>query len=217
MATMPASAVVVLCDFDGTATPHTVINELLETFADPAWRDLAEAWERREISTPQGLPLCFGYIQATRSEMESFLATIPLDPAFPDLVDFWRKEGYGFAIVSDGLAWYVRYILEGHGIHDMTIYANEIAFEANEFRISFPWYSPETPLRGTSKVAIMRRYKARGAKVVFIGDGLTDIEAAPLADLVYAKDGLLAHCRREGIPALAFSSLRDVLNGWREP
>ncbi len=217
MATTPSPAVVVLCDFDGTATPHTVINELLETFADPAWRDLAEAWERREITTPQGLPLCFSHVKATRAEMESFLATIPLDPAFPDLVGFCRKKGHGFAIASDGLSWYVRYILESHGIHDVTIYANEIAFEAHGFRLSFPWYSPETPLRGTSKVAIMRRHQAQGAKVVFIGDGLTDIEAAPVADVVYAKDGLLAYCRDEGIAALAFSTLRDVLDGWKDP
>jgi 2-hydroxy-3-keto-5-methylthiopentenyl-1-phosphate phosphatase len=217
MATPTFPALVVLCDFDGTATPHTVINELFETFADPGWQDLAKAWERREITTPQGLPLCFGHVRATRAQMEAFLATIPLDPAFPDLVDLCRSKGYGFAVVSDGLSWYIRYILEAHGILDVTIYANEIEFEPQGFRLSFPWYSPETPLRGTSKLAIIRRYQAADAKVVFIGDGLTDMEAAPVADVVYAKNGLLAHCREQGIHATAFSNLREVLAIWRDP
>jgi 2-hydroxy-3-keto-5-methylthiopentenyl-1-phosphate phosphatase len=217
MPSKSSPAVVVLCDFDGTATPHTVINELFERFADPAWQDLCDAWERREITTPQGLPLCFGHVKATRAELESFLGTIALDPAFPDLVELCRSKGHDFAVASDGLTWYIRYVLENHGIHDLTIYANEIEFEPHGFRLSFPWYDPVTPLRGTSKVAIIRRYQAKGAKVVFIGDGLTDIEAAPVADLVYAKDGLLAHCREQGIPALAFSTLRDVVDGWSEP
>jgi 2,3-diketo-5-methylthio-1-phosphopentane phosphatase len=217
MATPTSPAVVVLCDFDGTATRHTVINELLETFADPDWQKLAEAWERREITTPQGLPRCFDHVKATRTEMEAFLDTIPLDPAFPDLVDFCRRKGHGFAVASDGLSWYIRYILAAHGIHDVTIYANEIEFEPQGFRLSFPWYSPTTPLRGTSKAAIIRRYQASGAKVVFVGDGLTDIEAAPVADLVYAKNGLLAHCRDQGIPAIPFSTLHDVLASWRDP
>lgn len=209
--------IVVLCDFDGTATPLSVIDELFHAFADPSWMELAAAWERREISTPQGIPHAFGTVTATRAEMEALLDSIPLDPALPDLIELCQRRSYGFAIVSDGLTWYIRHVLDRHGIGDVPIYANEIHFEPVGFRFSFPWYDACTPLRGTCKVAIIQRLQSEGAKVVLIGDGQTDSEAAEVADLVYAKDTLLKHCRERGIPALGFATLQDVLNSWREP
>jgi len=211
------SNVVVLCDFDGTATPYGVVDEILGHFADAAWLELAKAWERQEIGTAQGLPLGFSHVRASRAQMEAMLDTIPLDPAFPELMSFCQSQGYTFAVVSDGLVWYIRYILACHGIQNVAIYANEIRFNEDGFHLSFPWYSPETPLRGTSKVAIIRHYQNGNSKVVFIGDGQTDIEAAPVADLVYARADLLSYCQAQGIPAIAFSTLRDVLVNWREP
>jgi len=215
--TESTSNVVVLCDFDGTATPYDVINEILAHFADPAWLELAKAWERQEIGTAQLLRLAFSHVRASRAQMEALLETIPLDPAFPELVSFCQSQGYTFAVASDGLVWYIRYILDGHGIQNVPIYANEIRFDEHGFQLSFPWYSPQTPLRGTSKVAIIRQYQDGDCKVVFIGDGQTDIEAAPVADLVYARADLLSYCQAQGIPAIAFSTLRDVLVNWREP
>jgi 2-hydroxy-3-keto-5-methylthiopentenyl-1-phosphate phosphatase len=209
--------VVLLCDFDGTATPLSVIDELFREFADPSWQELAAAWARREISTPEGIPCAFGTVKATRAEMEALLDSIPLDPALPDLIEFCQQRGYGFAIISDGLTWYIRYVLDRHGIADVPIYSNDIHFEPDGFRFSFPWYDAQTPLRGTGKMAIIQRLQADGAKVVLIGDGQTDSEAAEVADLVYATNSLLEYCRGQGIPAIAFSTLRDVIDNWREP
>ncbi len=217
MTSTQPTEVMVLCDFDGTATPLSVIDELFREFADPCWMELAAAWERREISTPQGIPTAFGTVTASRADMEALLDSIPLDAALPDLIEFCRKRGYGFAIVSDGLTWYIRYVLNRHGIGDIPIYSNEIHFEPAGFRFSFPWYDARTPLRGTCKAAIIERLRAEGAKVVLIGDGQTDSEAAEVADLVYAKDSLLEYCRERGIPAISFSTLQDVLSNWREP
>ncbi len=217
MTSRRAPEVVVLCDFDGTATPLSVIDELFREFADPSWMELAAAWERREIGTPQGIPYAFGTITASRADMEALLDSIPLDPALPDLIVFCEQRGYGFAIVSDGLTWYIRYVLDRHGIGDIPIYSNEIHFEPAGFRFSFPWYDARTPLRGTCKVAIIEHHQEEGAKVVLIGEGQTDSEAAEVADLVYAKDSLLEYCRARDIPAIAFSALQDVLNNWKVP
>jgi len=211
------SGVAVLCDFDGTATPHIVIDMLYRQFAAPSWREIVQRWERGEISTREEIQSCFATITASRAEMESFLDTIPLDPALVQLVDFCRQRGYHFAIVSDGLRWYIEYVLNRHGIRDVTIYASEIHFGPDGFRFSFPWYNPESPLRSTSKVSIVQRYQAQGDKVVFIGDGSTDIKAAQAADVVYARDALLTYCREHGIPAIEFSDLSDVLAKWTLP
>ena len=217
MAARSKPNVAVLCDFDGTATPHIVIDMLYHRFAAPCWLEITQRWSRGEISTQEEIQSCFATISATRAEMEAFLDSIPLDPGFPSLLDFCRRRGYRFAIVSDRLSWYIKYILDQHGIRDVTIYASEIRFEADRFRFSFPWYSPDTPLRSTSKSAIVRRYQAEDFEVVFIGDGLSDIDAVEVADVVYARNGLMEHCREQAIPAIEISNLSDVLAQWRAP
>ncbi|MGQ9493877.1 MAG: haloacid dehalogenase-like hydrolase, partial [Anaerolineae bacterium] len=119
------------------------------------------------------------------------------------------------AVVSDGLAWYIRYILDRHGVRNVQVYANEIQFGSDGLRLSFPWYSLSSPLRGTSKLALAQRYKAEGLRVVFIGDGLSDIEVVEAADVLYARAGLLDYCREGHILAIPFSSLSEVLNDLR--
>ena len=52
---------------------------------------------------------------------------------------------------------------------------------------------------------------------MFIGDGLTDVEAAEVADVVYARAGLWKYCRERDIPAIEFSDLADLLTKWTIP
>lgn len=213
-----SSKLAVLCDFDGTITPCIVIDMLYHQFAAPSCLQMVKLWEEGKISTPEEMRACFATITATRAEMESLLSSIPVDPAFADLLAFCRQRGYPFAVVSDGLTWYIQYILRRHGIHNVTIYANEIHFGPDGWHFSFPWYSPDSPLRGTSKLALIRRYQADGFQVVFIGDGLSDIEVVEAADILYAYTGgsLLDYCRAHGSPAIPFSSLREVLEDLRK-
>nr|MBC7243815.1 MtnX-like HAD-IB family phosphatase [Chloroflexota bacterium] len=215
MALLLNSQVAVLCDFDGTATPCIVIDMLYRRFAAPSCLQMVKLWEQGKISTPEEMRACFATITAGRAEMEHLLDSVPLDPAFPDLVSFCQQQGYPFAIVSDGLTWYIRYILERHGIHHVQVYANEIHFGPDGLHLSFPWYSAESPLRGTSKLAFVRRYKAEGFQVVFIGDGLSDIEVVGAADVLFARASLLDYCREQRIPAMPFSNLSEVLDNLR--
>jgi 2-hydroxy-3-keto-5-methylthiopentenyl-1-phosphate phosphatase len=189
---------------------------LYRQFAAPSCLQMVKLWEQGKISTPEEMHACFATVTASQAEMEHFLSTIPLDPALADLLDFCKRRGYHFAIVSDGLVWYIQHILHCHGIHNVTIYANEIHFGPNGLRLSFPWYSPETPLRGTSKLALVRRYQADGFQVVFIGDGLSDVEVVGAADVLYARASLLDYCRAHRSPAIPFSNLREVLEDLRK-
>jgi 2-hydroxy-3-keto-5-methylthiopentenyl-1-phosphate phosphatase len=204
----------VLCDFDGTITPLDVLEVLYRRFAGPGCSDFMRKWLEGEISTPQEIMGCFGATKTTQTEMEAALDSVYLDPAFPDLYGYCEQQGYLFAVLSDGLSWYINYILTRHGFGGLTIYANEIQFTPEGVRVSSPWYQPETPRRGTSKPAIIRKYQQDGYRVVFIGDGLTDVEAVEVADVVYARDRLLEYCRKLDIPAIGFSGMQDLLANW---
>jgi len=62
---------------------------------------------------------------------------------------------------------------------------------------------------------IIRKYQAEGYKVVFVGDGPTDKEAAEVADFVFAKGRLVEYCQAKGLPFTAFESFSDLLHEWQ--
>jgi len=174
--------ITVLCDFDGTITFCEVIGVIYNKFASGNCDQLVKLWMRGEISTPEEIQGCFATIHANRQEMEAELNAIGIDGNFPAFLDFCHSQGYQFAILSDGLQWYIEYILNKHGISGLTIYANQIEFSSLGFKISFPWYDAAMPKRGTSKPTIIKHYQDSGGRVVFIGDGLSDLEAVQYDD-----------------------------------
>jgi 2,3-diketo-5-methylthio-1-phosphopentane phosphatase len=217
MTHVPHARVAVLSDFDGTLTPSCTIDMLYGRFAAPSWVEVTQRWERGEIGTREELETNFPTMKASRAEMELALDAVTLDPEMPALLAFCQQRDYPFAIVSDGLTWYIDYILGRHGLHDITLYASHISFEPEGLRLSFPWYDPSSPLRGVGKAAIVRRYQQQGYRVAFIGDGLSDMEVVGVADVLYAKDGLLKYCREHGAEAIEYCTLSDVLAGWKDP
>lgn len=212
---MNKAKIAILSDFDGTISPMVVLDSLYFRFGSPACREINRSWERGDISTPDEIRGCFATMSTSQMELEAFLDTVPIDPAFPQAYEYFRKIGYPFAIVSDGLRWYIDYILHRFGIEGMCIYANEIQFEPGGYQFSFPWYDDHTPKRGTGKRAIVQNYQKDGFRVVFIGDGLTDTDAALTADLVYARAGLADFTRVNNIPAIEFSDYSDLLSKWQ--
>ncbi|MFX0145906.1 MAG: HAD-IB family phosphatase [Candidatus Hodarchaeota archaeon] len=206
---------VVLCDFDGTLTNFVIIDHLYETFAE-CGLEYAKRWERGEISTMEEMESTFATVTASREEMERELLKVDLVPGVSEFISMCQERGYSFAVVSDGLHWYIDYILRQHGITDLQILASHIHFEPGGFSFSYPWYDPQIPLRATSKPTIIRQHQERGAKVAFIGDGVSDFEVIGVADLIYARRKLAAYCRSRGVPAIEFTDFFDLLAKWQE-
>ena len=213
---MKNSKIAVLSDFDGTITTFNVLNSLYGKFAAPSYRETLERWNRGEISTMEEIETVFSTISASRAEMESFLDTVELDPGFPSLLKYCRETGFKFVIVSDGLRWYIEYIMRHHGIQEVAVYACEIHFERGCYSFSYPWFDPSTPMRSVSKSTIVRDYQSWGYKVVFIGDGVSDFDAVQVADIVYARDVLLDDTKDHGIKAREFSDMGDIIGGLKK-
>jgi len=209
-----AQPVAVLCDFDGTIVASQTIDELYCRFAGPSCQSYVERWRRGEISSQQELQGCFSTITATRAEMESYLDTVGIVPGFWRFVRFCQQQGYKVAIVSEGLRWSIEYVLSRHGIGPLTVVANEIRFGPDGPELSFPWHDPAYPMFGVSKATIVRRYQEQGWQVVFIGDGMTDEAAVTVADVVFARNGLLTYCRGLGINAIPFEVFDDIIAAW---
>ena len=201
---------VILSDFDGTITTINVLDSLYEEFGGSSYRYYMERWQRGEISTMEEIENIFATFSASQADMEAFLRTVELDPGFTSLLGYCRQREFPFAIVSDGLRWYIDYILDFHGVGGVEVFAAEISFAPGGFQFEYPWYDPAFPLRATAKPLIIEDYQEKGYEVIFIGDGLSDVEAAGAADVVYAKDILLVEARTRGIEARVYENLHEV-------
>lgn len=208
--------VAVLCDFDGTICTTNTMDYLYRNFAGAGMK-YAERWERGEISTVEEIRATFATVDSSREEMERALDELEIDEGFPRFLEFCRQRGYHLAVVSDGLEWYITYILDRHGIHGLPIYANQIRFENGDFQFAFPWFHEQSPMRGVSKPRIVHSYHAQGKRIAYIGDGHSDMDVIHETELVYARGWLADYCAEHDIPAVLFDTFDYLLGKWREP
>ena len=205
--------IAVLSDFDGTICPTQMMTYLYEKFADVGSK-YEESWERGEISTQQEIEMTFATVHATKEQMEASLKEISLDQGFPQFIELCQQREYEIAIVSDGLRWYIKYLLARYGIFDVPIYANDIIFESDGFSFEYPYFHLSCPMRGVCKSEVVRRYQGEGARVIYIGDGVSDYEVVGVADEIYATGKLASHCKEVGYPAKEFLNFEILHQQW---
>ena len=209
--------VIVLSDFDGTITTTNTMDFLYETFATCGLKYVYE-WEAGKLSTMEEERLSFNCIHASREEMEeAVVAHMIFDPQAGALVDYCRKQGYGFVVLSEGQTWYIQHLLARHEIMVDKVYGSEVNFLPDgTVSMDYPHFDARFPMRGTAKAAIIENYKNAGFFTIFIGDGKSDTDAVKAADKVYAKSHLLEYCLSHNIPVEGFEDFKGLLALWAE-
>jgi 2-hydroxy-3-keto-5-methylthiopentenyl-1-phosphate phosphatase len=194
----------ILVDFDGTACLHDVAEHLMDRFGDPSWRDFDVAWANGEMNTPDSARAQVAPFAHLDGELVAYaLEHCPIDPTFPPFVRWARDRGVDVTIVSDGLGLYVRPLLEKAGVSGVPVITNDW----NGGQLAFPNGHPECDWCGTCKMLAVQR--APGP-VAFVGEGLSDRYGALYADLVFAKDDLVAPAQADGVPFLPYVDFDDV-------
>ncbi|MBT9517186.1 MAG: HAD-IB family phosphatase [Methyloversatilis discipulorum] len=119
--------------------------------------------------------------------------------------------GWQVHVVSGGIRQAVLAIARFLGVPDERVHAVDLRFDANGHYAGF---DPESPLaRSGGKAEIVRRVGAGAERVVMVGDGITDLEAAEAGALVIGFGGVV---RREIVASRAShfidqADLREVV------
>jgi 2,3-diketo-5-methylthio-1-phosphopentane phosphatase len=202
-----------LCDFDGTIALEDVGNRFFAAFATDrgAWDAIIADWVAGRAGGREVLARECALVDVDAPRIAAFVADRRLDPAFAPFVTAARAAGGDVIVASDGLLTYIRPLLDEHGLGDVVAHSNRARVVGRRLEPDFGSPEGEGCGRcGTCKGAVLSALAGDFARTVFIGDGLSDRCAAPRADVVYAKDDLLAHCRAVGITARAFATFVDV-------
>lgn len=201
----------VFIDFDNTITCGDVLDGLIEKFAaDDSWRTLEDAWAAGRIGARACLDGQLRVLRATWPELARHLDGVKLDPGFAALRDLVRREGVELTIVSDNFDLFVGHILRRQGLADVAFRANHLELAAGRLLPSFPFNNPDCPTCAHCKKTHFLPPHHDSRRVVFVGDGRSDICPARHADIVFAKDSLLSYLQAAKIPCIAYHDLTEV-------
>ncbi len=202
----------VLCDFDGTISARDVGHEVIKRFMDGDWLEIDEAYAAGKIGSMAAYQRIASLLKVSREEMEEYTSSISgMDPHFREFHRFCRDRGYEIKIVSDGLDFYIDFILKRYGFEDIEFHSNIIRFHENRsVTIEFPRYNKECAKCGTCKSLLLQQYRRHYDTIVYIGDGYSDVCPSQYADLVLGKDILYEKCLRKERACIYYRNFKDV-------
>lgn len=201
-------------DFDGTACPNDVSEELLEAFGEPGWRELDDAVDRGAMGLRAAAHRQAAMLSAPPDEMLAYvLARYELDPSFPPFVSWAEGEAIEMAVVSDGFAFYLRPMLEAAGLGHLEVITNRMDFSGRRPALLHSNGHPVCTGCGTCKMLAALRFRERHGSVAFVGEGQSDRYGALYSDLVFAAKHLITLCERDGVPYVPWETFDDVRAG----
>jgi 2,3-diketo-5-methylthio-1-phosphopentane phosphatase len=205
----------VICDFDGTIAHVDVTDGVLSRFALPQWEDIEAEWKAGRIGSRECMKRQVDLLRVSRADLDAYLDTVEIDPAFPAFVADCRARGLEPVVISDGIDYSIRRILGRHGLEDLLRASNRLVpLGEDRYSLEFPDANPKCSAgSGTCKCRSSNRM-ASGRSRLLIGDGTSDFCLAGEADLVFAKHKLLQRCIERGLPHRAcpdFATARRLL------
>jgi 2-hydroxy-3-keto-5-methylthiopentenyl-1-phosphate phosphatase len=204
----------ILCDFDGTISLRDMGYALVTRFSSGDWESIDQDFRNGKIGSKEAYARIAKILKGEEKTIVKFVTThSDIDPHFIPFYQYCRQENIDVKIVSDGLDFYIRTILEIHHLSEIPFYANCSHFSHwDHVEISFPYSNAGCGLCGTCKKRLVQKLREDYDAVLFVGNGLSDRCAAQEADFVYAKDSLYSYCVAENITCHFFCNFREILN-----
>jgi len=213
MNTHTKSNAVLVSDFDGTMTKYDFYHLVREKILPPNTPDFWQDYRAGRMTHFEALSAYFASIRVEESEVLKILDEMELDPQLPQAVSDLLDAGWKVVVTSAGCHWYIKKILEGHGI-SLPVFANPGRFIYGKGLVMT---LPEkgkffSNALGIDKAAVVRDAQTHHRHVAFAGDGYPDIDAAELvpAHLRFAKGVLAELATNNGLEFISFKRWSEI-------
>jgi 2,3-diketo-5-methylthio-1-phosphopentane phosphatase len=150
-------------------------------------------------------------VDASLAELDEALDALAIDPTFEAFSTFCATNGVDLTIVSDGVDYFIRRILQRCGLEHLPLQANHLMpLGERRYTLAHPYRVQDCAAgAGTCKCASAGAERG-SSRTVLIGDGRSDFCVAHEADIVFAKKGLLRYTKEQGIPSHEFSDFAEI-------
>ncbi|MDD4877146.1 MAG: HAD-IB family phosphatase, partial [Dehalococcoidales bacterium] len=178
-----------------------------------SWKILLNEYKEGNISVGCFSARVFAMIKADKQTLLKFVKNkVKIRAGFQQLINYCHKKNFKFVIVSNGLDLYIEAILAHLGINDIDIMAAKTRF--TDQGIDARYIGPDgKQMDDGFKEAYSRLFLKKGYRLIYVGDGHSDISAAQLAHHVFASEELLDYCKKAQLSYTPFKTLNDVTRG----
>lgn len=199
-------------DFDGTLSSKDFYHIIIEKYMGNEGKEFYNEWKRTKKINVEFLNKIFGSINLSEKEVYDEIIQIPLDKYAKDFINRVRKNNGDFYIVSAGTSYYINILLEHLKIkEDVTVISMEGIYSNGGIKIT-PDPNSEffSEIFGLDKRKVIESIKRDYDYIIFAGDSEPDLEAAKIANLVYARSELAELLQKENISFTAFSDFSQI-------
>ncbi len=204
---------IIFCDFDGTITAEESLEAAFNRFLPGRWPPMKEKLLAGSITLRESVRMMLESIPASDyPKILEFVKTIPIRPGLEALLDFLEAHQIPFVIVSGGLRGMVNSRLGRLIQRAKAVIAADVDTDGEYLSVRSQ-YEKGTEL--VAKADVLSAYDAN--ERIVVGDGLTDLNMAKAADLIFARDSLAGFLDRMGIAFRQWSDffdIRDQLRDW---
>lgn len=201
----------VLClDFDDTMVMENTTRLLFERFGAALWRELEGAYQRGEITVEQFNARAMTLVSVSDAEEIGAYVAARAHPreGLMRLVDWAHWHNWQVAIVSNGYNICIDPVLAKLGL-------DRVMRHAGRCRYGYRWQVRYLSPRGIEleegfKVSYVAAFRDAGDFVAYAGDGRSDIAAARLAPVAFARSTLLEALDGVHPRVYAFETFDDV-------
>ena len=113
--------------------------------------------------------------------------------------------------MSSGLDFYIEVVLGELGISDIEMYCGKTEFNEKGIMVSYHDHNGNIIEHGF-KMSYLNWLKRRDRSIIYIGDGLSDLEAARHANYVFATGHLAMLLKEEHVSWSSFDNFIDIIN-----
>jgi 2,3-diketo-5-methylthio-1-phosphopentane phosphatase len=201
----------VICDFDGTISKNDTFDQLLERYADPQWQNIEADWLNGKIGTGECMSKQMALVNVEKAELDDFLSRIQIDINFIRFVKFCRNLNIEISIASDGVDYLIKSILKNYKLDFLKFSSNKLVFkDNNKYQLEFKKKSDLCDSGSMVCKCSIAQAEKGNKKIIYVGDGYSDLCVSNHVDLVIAKSTLLAHCVKNQLPHYPFYDFSDV-------
>jgi len=199
-----------IVDFDGTISREDTTDAILTRFADPHWHAIEDEWLAGRIGSRDCMRRQIGLLRVSPQALDAFVEQIEIDWGFSAFVRLCARHDIPVTVVSDGLDRTIHAVLTRAGLGHLRVVANHLSHVgADRWSLSSPHAATSGAcMSGTCKCAVADSLPR--PLTLLVGDGKSDHCVAGEADLVFAKKGLIAHCRELGLPHRPFTDFSEA-------
>lgn len=210
-----------------------MIGEIVKRFAPERGKVIVDAVNRLELTVKEGVEAVFGLLPSQQlPEIRAFAQShVEIRTGFAQFVALCKHREWPITVVSGGFDFFVEHALQSFRA-DIAIYCNAVDTCGEYLKVR--WNTPcdadcsggcglckPSVIRATTNAlhtppsALRSGIRSVGPnasrdRIIVVGDGVTDLKAASIADYVFARDKLLAACIERGIRHTPFETFTDI-------